>query len=54
MENAWTRELDRLRAENTRLAAELKTCRARCEVMATWLQIQVAKIREAKAGRREG
>ena len=54
MENAWTIEVDRLRADNARLTAELETCRARCDIMATWLQIQIQKIREAKAGKGTG
>ncbi|MFH1760315.1 MAG: hypothetical protein ABIA63_04365 [bacterium] len=54
MENEWTRELDRLRAENTRLENELALAYEKIKVREAWLQVQMARLREAKAGRGTG
>jgi len=54
MENDWTWELDRLRAENAELKSKLLLANEKIKVREAWLQIQLNRLREAKAGRGEG
>jgi len=53
-ENDWAREIDLLRAENADLKSKLALAYEKIKVREAWLQVQMARLREAKEGRREG